>query len=726
MNLLKRKTRNKFYKRRTFIFITILSIGVGFAYLTSNLTITGNTSVSGNKWSVYFTNVQISAGSVEASVAPTVNDADATSLEYTVNLDKPGDYYEFTVDAVNDGTINAMIESIVMTNLNEDVEKYLDYSATYANGNNISKNDIIRSKKSSTYKIRIEYKKNIDISDLNEDGIELTLSFEVKYTQSTLPNETDTEFTKLIKSSAVVDKNIDFKSISSDTNGKGLYIMSDTRKDEFPIYYYRGDVDNNNAMFAGFCWKIVRTTETGGTKLIYNGLPTLGYEDLKKISMADYANQANDQTYPFTFDLETKEWTSQNKRSSSTSVFTFNVSEIGDYVLNYKVSSEENSDNAIFYKDDIQIIKLSGEKRGSIDLGNLSPTNIIKITYSKDGSYNGGSDNITFSLDKSYGNKTEVCNNTGGASQIQSTYANYSKTSPSYGGYMYGNAYPYSTKSTSSSDKYGNSFIYENGMYTLNDINDGIDANHHYTCFNSTGTCENIFYVFTCYTTMAYYITLKDGKSVENAIEEMHTNNYDSNLKRVVDSWFSNTFESYFTNQSKDYNNYLEDTIWCNDRTTYSLGGWNPNGGIVTHGSELWYSTYGKRATGTPTLKCSNKNDSFTVNESINGNGALTYPVGLLTADETILAGAQTNTNRYYYLYTGIYWWTMSPFGFDNVNGFRAGIAGINGDNGYISLGAQDVSTYGGVRPSISIKPNVKISSGGNGTSSKPYKFIVE
>lgn len=45
------------------------------------------------------------------------------------------------------------------------------------------------------------------------------------------------------------------------------------------IYYYRADNDEqvneihdkNNVIFAGFCWQIIRTTDTGGVKLIYNG-----------------------------------------------------------------------------------------------------------------------------------------------------------------------------------------------------------------------------------------------------------------------------------------------------------------------------------------------------------------------------------------------------------------------------------------------------------------------
>lgn len=66
---------------------------------------------------------------------------------------------------------------------------------------------------------------------------------------------------------------IDFANKSSDTNGRGIYTISSTAGNTFPIYYYSGAVKNNNVLFGGYCWKIVRTTHTGGIKLIYNGLP---------------------------------------------------------------------------------------------------------------------------------------------------------------------------------------------------------------------------------------------------------------------------------------------------------------------------------------------------------------------------------------------------------------------------------------------------------------------
>ncbi len=85
-----------------------------------------------------------------------------------------------------------------------------------------------------------------------------------------------------VKSAYVTSSSgINFKSISSSTNGQGVYTIADTAGDKYPIYYYRGAVDDNNVLFAELCWKIVRTTDTGGVKLIYNGKPT--EQDGKKI-----------------------------------------------------------------------------------------------------------------------------------------------------------------------------------------------------------------------------------------------------------------------------------------------------------------------------------------------------------------------------------------------------------------------------------------------------------
>ena len=65
---------------------------------------------------------------------------------------------------------------------------------------------------------------------------------------------------------------IDYSRNNSYSNGQGVYLFDETKYDEYPVYFYRGTHSlNNNLLYANFCWKIVRTTETGGVKAIYNG-----------------------------------------------------------------------------------------------------------------------------------------------------------------------------------------------------------------------------------------------------------------------------------------------------------------------------------------------------------------------------------------------------------------------------------------------------------------------
>ena len=194
--------------------------------------------------------------------------------------------------------------------------------------------------------------------------------------------------TDIIKSSSVMDNisstyvssdsGIDFANPSSDTNGKGVYMLSSTKDDLYPIYYYRGAVNNNNVLFANFCWKIVRTTETGGIKLIYNGTQR-EVVNINSITQDKYTNVTNDSTNPYTYDTDTNKWTSTNHTDSATGTIEFSVSEAGDYYLGYSVSSEEGYDYAIFYLDGTEKAKVSGTESGTINLGSINSSNVIKV-----------------------------------------------------------------------------------------------------------------------------------------------------------------------------------------------------------------------------------------------------------------------------------------------------------------------------------------------------------
>ena len=360
------------------------------------------------------------------------------------------------------------------------------------------------------------------------------------------------------------------------------------------IYYFYGADDTaatsvlnkNNVVFAGFCWQMIRTTDTGGTKLIYNGVPK----------------------------------------------------------------------------------EVDGKK---------------------------------------------VCTNSGIYQQIEETSEfNENYDSLAYVGYMYNAVYSLKKKSISSSEvyKYANSFTYSNGTYKLSSDAISIDItnlteilklnNAHYTCFNTTGECNTIYYIYYSSSSDAYYIELKDGKSVEDALNEMlsadNVNQTNSTIKDTVDTWYANNMTSY--------TKYLEDTVFCNDRSILDYGAWNPNGGDM-------FSNYlsFKNFNITNDLYCTNVTDRFSVG---NEKARLAYPVGLMSAPEMYLLG--NNSIRE----TGDGYWLASPYAFRYLNIFEWG---VNSD-GYVEIGA--VAGSNCVRPAISLAPGTKYVAG-TGSATDPYVILT-
>ncbi|MBR1936604.1 MAG: hypothetical protein IJ842_02810 [Bacilli bacterium] len=169
----------------TVLVLLLLGISLGYALLTTNLNIVGTTVVKDNKWDIYFDNVQVSSGSVTAST-PAIDTA-KTTVSYSVTLNLPGDYFEFTVDAKNAGTIDGMI-SAVSSKLNgteiTTLPNYLEYSVTYSDGIAIQNNHLLEAGKTETYKVRVGYKKDISATDLPSTEQTLNLTFSVTYVQA--------------------------------------------------------------------------------------------------------------------------------------------------------------------------------------------------------------------------------------------------------------------------------------------------------------------------------------------------------------------------------------------------------------------------------------------------------------------------------------------------------------------------------------------------------------
>ena len=186
------KSINK--KKSLFISIFLLLIvviGLGYAYLTSNLSITGATEVGANTWDIHFENLKVSTGSVTA-ISPATIDTNKLAITYSIKLDKPGDFYEFTVDIKNDGTLPGKISISNLSGITQSEENIIDYYVKYMNDLDVTTGDIINAGAKKSIKVKVFYKDDISATDLPSTNLNLTLTYSLQYIQSENSNITGT------------------------------------------------------------------------------------------------------------------------------------------------------------------------------------------------------------------------------------------------------------------------------------------------------------------------------------------------------------------------------------------------------------------------------------------------------------------------------------------------------------------------------------------------------
>ena len=181
-------------KRQTYILsvvVIILLLGVGYAFLNSNLNINGTANITSSSWNIYWDNVQVKTGSVTDVTTPATIQSGNTLVVFNVNLSQPGDYYEFTVDAVNDGSIDAMIgdltQGVYASNgtTPRTLPEYLEYTVTYDDGVAIAQNHLLAHNSTETYKVRVYFKEDINASQLPSTNDSIVFKFGTSYIQAT-------------------------------------------------------------------------------------------------------------------------------------------------------------------------------------------------------------------------------------------------------------------------------------------------------------------------------------------------------------------------------------------------------------------------------------------------------------------------------------------------------------------------------------------------------------
>ena len=593
------------------ISIIFLSLGGTFAYLTTSAVATNITQIKagnltmtidggGNANTSFMPAKCTSEYAIKKKIVATSTNTSGGKVSFSVGMN---------IATLSDSLKRESMRYTLTTNASSCTQDIVS-SGSFKNktvGNDVwlIKNDYDNiSKSGNTY--TKTYYLYIWLDETETQNLSGSISVNMKGTSSNNPNlpidygyddgnANNTLFYK-IKSGANKYTRIDFSKQSSTDGTKGIYTTTNT-ENNVPVYYYRGAVDNNHVLFANFCWRIVRTTETGGVKLIYDGKPSNGQ---------------------------------CNNTGADTTIgniqFNTNYNSLAYVGYMYNTAHTPSS------KD---ITKLSGN-----------------IVFGNDATYDASTKKYTLKDTKTLTNP----------SNWNTEYSNYT-------------------------DKY------------------------HYTCFSSGTTCQSVYYIHAIYSEdkHAYYFTLTNGKKPKDLLNDMFEGNInvkESNAKVKIDAWYKTNMTSYTSK--------LEDNGFCNDRTYYNFNtsGWNKD--YSNYDKWLNFSSIQRLSNRKLSLVCPRQLDKFSVSAN-NGNGALTYPVGMITAEEMAYAGAviwQINTS--YYLYNGVYNWSFSPSYFGR---WGAGVFSL-----YSSGGFSDdvVSGLHGGRPVVSLKQGTVLSSG-NGTSTSPF-----
>ena len=182
--------RSKNNKITYILILLLLGITLGYAYLNTTLNINGTTNITSANWNIYWDNIVFGSNNVTDITTPATISSGLTEVVFNVNFKEPGDTYEFTVDAVNDGTIDAMISTfskgVYASNgtTPKTLPDYLEYTVTYSDGVEIAQNQLLEAGDTETYKVRVHYKEDISASQLPSTNDNYVFKFSVTYVQA--------------------------------------------------------------------------------------------------------------------------------------------------------------------------------------------------------------------------------------------------------------------------------------------------------------------------------------------------------------------------------------------------------------------------------------------------------------------------------------------------------------------------------------------------------------
>ncbi len=428
-------------------------------------------------------------------------------------------------------------------------------------------------------------------------------------------------------------------------------------------------LDSNNVIFGEQCWQILRTTDNGGVRLIYNGEAEnnqclgsrgkhMGYWYSDSIVPTEPFYYGTDYVY----NKETKKFRITGNTKTSDGTLENALSLVGYYTCGSTDPNATCSEilyvTSSYFYENTQKIYINTRKLGLF----LDYYSIGVDTFSREKSITGSSYMFKHSED-----------------------------------FIYDKNIPRGTV-------YGNDFTYENGVYKLVDTSTTLDKNHHYSCrsMDPDATCEILLYYYCSYdSTSSYYLVLKNGEKPQEKISALINADIlekeDSKVKLIIDEWYKHNLIEFEDNLDKS-------AIYCEDKSISDFQAFNPNGGNYYYYDGIF--DFDTQKDNYNTIYCSNISDRYSYD---NPKAKLKYPIAIPNSVEMKLLESdrlRTVNNSY---------WTLNPSGFSSIYN----VIGSSVDS-YGKIGRLNTDSSGMIRPVVTLKPNTKYISG-DGSETSPF-----
>ncbi len=158
----------------------IVCMSIGFAVLSSQLTITSGATIS-DTWNVQITQIakkEASSGATE-SATPIHT---ATTATFNVSLKEPGDYAIYTITVANTGSLDAVLKTITQSE-GSGGSSAIKYTVTPGSGSTQG-STLANETGIHTFDVKVEYLSSATGSSAPTAGANKTLTVTLDYEQS--------------------------------------------------------------------------------------------------------------------------------------------------------------------------------------------------------------------------------------------------------------------------------------------------------------------------------------------------------------------------------------------------------------------------------------------------------------------------------------------------------------------------------------------------------------